>query len=815
MDGRILRKRIPRDLKTNWARYVALGFMIVLCMYIILSVLGAAYTIKEGAKEHADRNHLEDGQFSVFVPLKSDEITDIESDGVELEEQFYLDYDVQTKVSSGTLRVFKNRKKIDLIEPLTGRAAGRDLEVLLERRYCEENGIHVGDRITIGKHDFKVVGIGTTPDYDGPYKALSDAAVDSETFGTAFVTEQMYEALLAEGSSAKAEEYTYAYRFTADPTDVAKNGQHLRDERDDALKEKLQSISFDPNGSNDSEFRKYWYRQTGMMGILFRPGDTFMGESVFGDEFGNLTMFLPAGDNMRILAGAADVETSYVTCLLAGIILLILFTYIISVFVVHNIDRESAVIGTLYAMGVRKNELVVHYLMLPVLVTGLAGVIGTLLGFSPMGIPWQMGDSFAYYSMPDMDIKIPFYLWIYGLVMPGLCALLVNWFVIRRKCNQPVLSLLQHVRREQKPVKADHRWSRGNRSGRGREDFTRRFAIRQIVRGRRAVAGLLAGLFISLLLVMLSLDTATMCGHVKEYYKSDTKYEYMYNIKYPDDNPPPDGTACFVKGLKKERLGYNLDVTVLGTTEDNPYFDAKTPKGGRNVVISSAMAQKYKLDAGDEFTLEDPDEDRTYVFRVTDVTEYATAFYVFMNIDSARELFDEDENYYNVVFSDHRLDIPSGKLYGVTSKKDVVKAGAVFVDMMRPMITMLMVISALIFAIEMYLMIRVMIDREAFGISLMKIFGWKTRGVKKLYLGGSFAAVLVGTAVLIPLSKLLIDLIFPYFVANVGCGMDLSLDWWIWPALYLAVIGLYYLISRLLVRHLDSISPVVVLKNRE
>lgn len=808
MGQNILKKRILRDLRSDLVRYIALAFMIVLCMYIILSVVGAAYTIKEGSKQHAMQMHLEDGQFTTFVPLKSGELDDLQADGLQIEEHFYLDYET----AGSTLRVFKNREHIDRIDVLTGRIAKASDEVLLERRYCEEQGIQTGDAIDIGGHSFTVTGIGTIPDYDAPYKSLSDAAVDSVTFGPAFVTADTYEMLLREGKSAKAEEYVYAYRFTNPVTDVAKEGRHVADARDDKIKEKLQDLSFDPNNVNDPEFKKYWFRQTGMMGFLFKPGDTFMGDDVFGDDFGNLTQFLPASDNMRILAAASDVEISFSTCLFAGVILLVLFTYIISVFVVHNIDRESAVIGTLYAMGVKKNELIFHYLTLPVLVTGVSGVIGTLVGFSPIGIPWQMADSYAYYSVPDLDIMIPAYLWVYGLIMPPLCAFVVNWFVIHKKCSQPVLRLLQHERTV--AVKSAG-GTRKYKSRSTKKNFARRFSMQQIIRGRRAVVGLVAGLFISLLLVMLSVDTAMLCSHIKEDYKNDTKYQYMYMIKYPDEKPPAEGVACYVKGLKKERLGYNLDVTVLGTTEDNPYFHAKAPKGGRDVVISTAMAQKYKLDVGDDVVLNDTEKDRSYVFRVVGTTKYATSFYVFMDIDDARELFGEEENYYNVVFSDHKLDIPSGKVYGVTTKADIVKAGGVFVEIMKSMIIMMIVISALIFAIEMYLMVRVMIDREAFGISLMKIFGWRMKEIRKLYLNGSFVAVAAAAAVLLPVSKFLVNQLFPYFVANVGCGIDLSMPLWMYPLFYVIIIGLYWLISRLLVRHLKGISPVIVLKNRE
>ena len=47
---KVLRKRIVRDLKENFVRYLALGAMIVLCMYIIISLIGTADTIIIGSE---------------------------------------------------------------------------------------------------------------------------------------------------------------------------------------------------------------------------------------------------------------------------------------------------------------------------------------------------------------------------------------------------------------------------------------------------------------------------------------------------------------------------------------------------------------------------------------------------------------------------------------------------------------------------------------------------------------------------------------------------------------------------------------------
>ena len=61
--NRVLRKRVLRDVKQNFWRWLALFLMIVLGIYIVVSVVGAADTIITGFNNAAEENQVEDGEF--------------------------------------------------------------------------------------------------------------------------------------------------------------------------------------------------------------------------------------------------------------------------------------------------------------------------------------------------------------------------------------------------------------------------------------------------------------------------------------------------------------------------------------------------------------------------------------------------------------------------------------------------------------------------------------------------------------------------------------------------------------------------------
>lgn len=834
---KVLRKRIWRDFKSNLPRYLALSLLIILTMYLVVSLVGAAETIIRGSKNADSRQCVEDGDFSLFVPMKNEEMEDLEADGVAIEPQFYMDYEID---EDHTLRIFANRDEINKIDLVKGTLAEKENELVVERQFAEKNDISAGDVLTFGGREFTVTGIGTTPDYDNVLKSLGDTGCDCLHFGTGFVAADVYDTLRAEEKSIKSEEYYYAYRLNGAMTD-------------DELKDRLEELEFTSGDVEDPFFQEYWDRTMGKKddltdgiqelldgakelkelkafddGIIEYTDGTKEAEDgsdelldgiqelkdetddmiddIFSEDAQNLMTFVKAGDNARIQAASGDSELYRSVGTIAGAILLILISYVLSVFVVHSIDQESAVIGALYALGVKRKNLMAHYVTLPTVITFVSGLIGTLLGYSSLGVPIQMQDCYNYYSLPDLDVIYMPYLFIYGIVVPPVISIIVNSLVIRKRLSKPVLTM---IRNEQKV-------GNGKDIKLGNMSFMNLFKIRQMLRESRTGFTVVFGMFVSLLLAMMSLEIYTYCANVNRDYVNDTKYEYMYTYKYPTEEVPEGGYEAYAKTLKKKIYGYNFDITVMGLTENNPFFDVNLSDSSSKVAISSSIAYKYGLDVGDTLTLKDDEADKIYAFEIASVAQYAPSFMVFMPYDKALELFDEPEDYFNVVFSDHALDVETGRLYATTTKTDVKKAAGIFSDIMQGMILTIGGVSVLIFIVVMYLMMKVMIDRSSFNIALIKIFGYRNKEVKKMYLDGNFYIITIGSLISIPLTKWIMDMAYePAFVPNIACGIDKSFPFWMYLAIFAGILILYFIINHLLIRRIRKMMPAEVLKNRE
>ncbi len=841
--NKVLSKRIFRDIKENFRRWLALFLMIVLGMYIVVAVVGAAETIITGSTELAEKNRVEDGEFSVFLPLDSEQEQSLRDMGITLERKFSADI---TLADGSTLRLMKNRAEINLVAVDHGRLAEKKREIVLEKRYCEEHNFSIGDKIKLAGTDLEIVGIGTSPDYDMPTANFSDMSVESELFGTAFVTSGQYEEILR-NNTQKTEDYTYAYRLGNGITDkelkaaVKKlefnyesvNDEFFRETISEIL-EKRDRLRDGVNDVNDgakslNEALDTLSENSGTL-VPIAPGfiagvnaardgseklaegtdklktetDKLIDE-IFDIRLENLTSFVTAADNPRILAAAGDMQMNKEIGLLAGAAVIALFAYVISVFMMHQIGRESSVIGALYALGVKKRDLLAHYITLPTAVTFLGGLAGAALGFSDLGIRRQMGDCYSYFSMPELDTIYPAYLIVYSVIMPPLISIIVNALVINKRLSQTALSLIRNEQRVSKLRAVDLKGG----------SFVRDFQIRQMLREVRTSVTVVLGMFISLLIFMLGLNCFVLCENVGIDAKNTTEFEYMYTLKYPEKTVPEGAEACYTESLSKTEFGYTLDISIIGIDGDNKYLDAH-PEGGKSrLILGQSTADKYGLKKGDKLILTDSSNEIDYAFTVEGICSYSAGLAAFMDIDSMRDLFGREGDYYNMLLSDKPLDIDDGRLYSVTSRSDVERSSAVFADLMMPMVVMMISVSVVIFLVVMYLMTGVMIDRSSFGISLIKVFGFRKNEVKKLYLDGNTIVTAISAIVCIPLSKIVMDKIYPWAIANTACGMNLRFEWYYYPLIFAGVMAVYFISDALLMRKINAITPAEILKNRE
>ncbi|TQR45254.1 ABC transporter permease [Paenibacillus popilliae] len=804
----ILNRRIIRELKSNLLRYTALFFLMFMGLTLIIGLSASTDSITETVQQHTTKTKVEDGNFSLLLPLSKANEQELEAKGVRIEDNSYLTF---TLADKSVLRVFKNRQQINLIELEQGKEASAKNEIVVEKHYAKMHGYAVGDAITFADGSYTITGIGSVPDYDSVTASIADVNPDPTSFSIVFVSDDTYDSLKTSNLASSSEELSYSYQLTKDfPAHD--------------LKEYLTKMDFDAASvTNPYILELIHHAKTGSPDSLrvFAPtNDPAFGSSDQANsttkklvmkedslQLHNLTSFIQAEDNPRIKGSINDAQTSKKSAMIFGIIYSILISYIISVFVVHNIDSESTVIGALYALGYQKKDVLRHFLILPVIIIAVGGIAGTACGLSLTKV--LSTDNIQKYSYPDLQIVISPYIVGYGIMIPIIISIIVNLFVINKKLSQNPLSLL---RKEKKASKISH-------VDFGKMGFLKRFRLRQVIREARINISLFIGLSLAILIMVFGLLVYTSISHISSDITKEVKFNTMYFMKYPTAEVPPGGEEAYTTSLyaKSKYSNGELKLAIQGIKDDSPYYPFKVNKDAATdeIYASSSAAIKFGWNKGDTVSLSNHTENKSYTFKIKDIVQYGNGLYLFMNIDRMRERFEQNETYYNTVLSSKELPIDKGRLESVTTIRDIKRTGDIFVERMLGMIALVVVIGIILFIIVMFLLLKMTIDKSAFSISLMKTFGYTEKEVNKLYLGSNFYIVLLTAIIATPVCKIVIDKLFPYMVSHVPMGFNTTFEYPQYAAVLAIILCSYFAAHFMLGRHLKKVSLAEVLKNRE
>ncbi|MCD8011076.1 MAG: ABC transporter permease [Lachnospiraceae bacterium] len=506
-----------------------------------------------------------------------------------------------------------------------------------------------------------------------------------------------------------------------------------------------------------------------------------------------LLSFLTRENNSRIGEPAEDVSMNRVSGIVGGVILFLLIGFVISIFQIHAIEKESQVIGTLYALGVTRREMMRHYLQLPFYITFVSSICGTVAGFSSLGLGIQLASFVDYYSLPDMEYIYPLYLIVYGLLVPSALIVLVNLLLLHNKLNQKPVKLLRHERRIVRTYRLKLHGMR----------FTTGFMIRQLIREYRCRLAMAVGVFLSMLLLVMAMNIHVCIWNLTEQNRQDCTFWYMYILKDMPSEVPEGAVAGYVEEYNCAGAdGSTIQVWILGINAENPYFSQISLSDREEVTLSSSLAIKLKAEQGDTLFLEDTIGEGTYEFSVFDVGQYSIGTYAFMDLDTMRGYYGTTSDYYNVLFSEEELDIDSSLIYSVTSREDIQNFSEVLNENMLPLTIESAVIAILIFVVIIYLMMKFMIDRSEFSIALMRIFGYSHRELYYLYMSCDIWIFLAELLISIPLAKAIMDAIWPMFVAHVSVGLDLTYGLLHYASLFLFTILVYVVVMFVLSWHL-------------
>ena len=797
-----LRKRLPRELKSEIGKYLIVFILMVTTIGFVSGFLVADGSMLIAYNESFEKYNIEDGNLRTAEQIYKTQREEIEKLGIKLYENFYLEESLD---NGSTMRIFKNREEVNRVCLMKGELPAKTGEIAIDRMYADNNSLSVGDTLQSGKKTWKITGLVALSDYSCLFQNNNDSMFDSVKFGVSVVTEDEFDSLKQDKL-----QYNYSWKYDQKP----KTEKEEKEVSEDLMED--------------------------------------IGKIV------TLEAFVPQYQNQAINFTGDDMGSDKAMIIMLLYIVIVIMAFVFGITISNTIRKEAGVIGTLRASGYTRRELVMHYMTLPVLITLVGALIGNILGYTVFkGV--CAGMYYGSYSLPTYVTIWNAEAFLLTTVVPVVIMLVVNYGILRHKLK---LSPLKFLRRDL----SGRKQKRAIRLSPKIKIFSR-FRLRVIFQNMSNYIVLFIGILFANLLLMFGLLLPSVLSHYQLEIQDNmlAKYQYMLQVPvsavsgnkfeslvsllefYMDSETKNEDAEKFSayslntlpgKYKSEEVLLYGIepdskyvkinfddtqDKIESGNTEekknegktDKPADEIK--KGNTGVYISKAYADKFLLHEGDTITLKEKYEKDEYSFKIAGIYDYTAALCVFMPRSDLNDLFDLGDDYYSGYFSDTEItDIKNQYIGSVVNLDALTKISRQLDVSMGSMMGLVNGFAIMIYMVLIYLLSKIIIEKNAQSISMVKILGYTNGEISRLYILSTSVVVVLCLLLSLPIETAVMNVLFrEMMLASISGWITLWIDPMIYVQMFGAGIVTYGLVALLEFRRVKKVPMDEALKNVE
>ena len=784
-----LNKRLPREFRKDFGKYLVIFLLLVITIGFVSGFLVADGSMIKAYNEGIDKYNTENGHFRTSEKMNDAQIQSVEENRIRIYDNFYLEQDL---TNDSTMRIFESRDQVNLACLMEGEFPKAANEISIDRMYADNNKISIGDTLKSGAQSWKVTGFIALPDYSCLFQNNNDSMFDSVKFGIGVVTSEAFESL-----DSPLVKYCYAWKYNDEPT-TEKEEKEVSDDLMKAINKEVSLEEFVPRYLNQA--------------IIFTRDD-------MGSDRAMMIVFL--------------------------YIVIAIMAFVFGITISNTIAKESNVIGTLLASGYTRNELIHHYMAMPILVTLIGALIGNILGYTIMK-DICAGMYYGSYSLPTYVTVWNAEAFLLTTIIPILLMLLVNYTVLHRKLS---LSPLKFLRRDLKRRQQKHTLSLSKRI-----PFFSRFRLRVIFQNISNYLLLFLGISFANLLLMFGLLFPAVIDHYQTVLQDNLLCNYQYILQIPinamdedhkleslvnmlyfqhevkTDNPDAEKFSAYSlkttdKEYKEEEIllygladnSRYLPIDFQETVSDKDVSKKEVASDATPAYISSAYADKYFLDIGDEITLKEAYEDDTYTFSIEGIYDYEGGLTVFLPQEQLNKLFDLGSDYFSGYLSDSEItDIDQKYIGSVIDLDSLSKISRQLNVSMGSMMYLLDGFSIVLFMILIYLLSKIIIEKNAQSISMTKILGYSDLEISSLYLLSTTIMVVIFLLLSFPIETVLMKALFRgIMISSISGWIPLYIDPVLYVKMFLLGFGTYLLVALIEYRRIKKVPMDQALKNIE
>lgn len=794
-----LRKRLLRELKSEFGKYAVIFLLLAGTISFVSGFLVADGSMLKAYNDGFTKYNIEDGNFQTKKKMNKAQERLVQEFGITVYDNFYTERSLSNDT---TLRVFENRSEVNTVCLMEGKMPESEDEIAIDRMYADNNNLKVGDTIseksgkmeiaddadsennaenstdeTTGGRSWKIVGLVALPDYSCLFSDNNDTMFDAVKFGVAIIPEGGLDAFSTDDLV-----YDYSWKYDTKPAD-------------------------------DTEEKD-------------------MSEDLMSDLNGEVALqsFIPQYQNQAIHFTGDDMGSDRTMIIALLYIVIAILAFVFGITISNTISKEASVIGTLRASGYTKNELIRHYMAMPIIVTAISAVIGNILGYTVLKKVCA-GMYYGSYSLPTYETIWSADAFVLTTIVPIIIMLVVNYVVLWKKLQLGPLKFLRRDlsgKKQRKIVPLSPKLP-----------FFSRFQIRVLFQNMSNYVVLFIGIIFANMLLMFGLIFPSILNHYQESIPKQMICNYQYMLQVPieamDEEHKLESMIqmlLFSKAVETDNedaekfSAYSLEqsmstgkkdgVTIYGVAENSRYIPIDFSDNVPNVYISSTYAEKYDLVIGDAISLKEPYGDDVYEFTVEGIYPYEAGIAVFMPQKELNQTFDLGDDYFCGYLSDTEItDIDDKYIGSVIDVDALTKVSRQLMVSMGSMMYLVDGFAIVMFVVLIYLLSKIIIEKNAQSISMVKILGYTNREISRLYLMSTSVVVTAFLLISLPIETVLMKVIIKIVMQSMTGWISFYLDPKIYVEMFVLGICSYAVVAMVEYRRIRKVPMDTALKNVE
>lgn len=744
----IINKKIKRTMLESKSQYIGSLVLIVFsCLLFTMFNLVSRNLTKLSSSFEKDYKQ-EDANFMATTRINNLEALETKFN-MNIEETKSVDYSVS---ENKTLRIFSENKKVNIPAIIEGKSLSSG-HILIDPSYGNANKLNIGDIIKINDRNFILSGFMSLPNYIYPLKSELDIMNDPNSFGVGIISKEDF-------SNLNRGNISYAMRFNSDTSNI---DNKISDFKDYLKSENITLLSW--------------------MDISDNPRVTYF------------TAKLSGIDKM---SSSMPIAVLLLTCILTGIVMF------------RMLKREAVVIGTLYAIGYRKREIMKHYLLYPLFISLLGGILGTTLGM--LTLKPMMNYYVSFFNIPVGSLIYDISYIILSILLPIFFLIVCSYFVVNKSLKSSPVQLMRGGKVKNKVgflernVKLE------------RFSFNTKFKIREQLRSiPRSIFLLLGIIMATMLLLMGFASKSSMDSLLKESFNEAFKYNYHYVFNSIQNGKPEKGEP-FLEVPFAMKYVDKTTFSVYGVNPDSQYISFKDKSGNilksDKIIITKPLADKFNIKPKDTVKLINRLNSKEYSITVDSVAETFVGQYIYIPLDTLNDMLGFPPGSYIGLWSTEKIDIPENKLLATVTVDDMKNVFDAMTKPLQAAIGGIAFMSFIIGLIVIYVVTSLTIEENKDNISLLKVLGYRKKEVYSLILNSSSFIVVLGYILAVPLLLGSLTALFRSMAKEMSISFPVTIDY-IYILIGFIIIYLTFELSKLLSRKkINRISMSEALKSR-